>query len=380
MPLPCKLPCSTDDKKGPTCKKITNPCKICLQAVKPKTGVQCQGACEAWVHYECLNYTPGKILDIRKGFITITCPCPDCKTTVPKEFRTTEPYACNNVQCPANNPPCCEQFECQANEMSRCQPPKCPPAGTLRHCDANICRDFSHPNAFQSTADDPCMEGYLLKTYCGDSGGPGTKPASVRITGDGGPVPITDECGRTYTPTSLPVRPCKDEETSPPPSQGSPSPPQPGRGGPLPLQPGKGGPLPGQRAPFPNRPAQGATFFQRGRQAQNGVSPETVQQICNTVGNLANQLNILMDSLKGFGAPGPGGPGGPGRQQQQPQGAMKACGSGGHSCGGTAGCQKCRKTNITSLNCTGGCGPPGQPGCATGCGQPCHCPNNPARK
>jgi hypothetical protein len=97
------------------CTKVKNPCKICLAPVTQKTGLQCQGACESWVHYACLNYTPGRIKDIKAGIIKVTCPCPDCKTTLPKEFRTDEPFSCTNVKCPANRPPQCENQKCPMN-------------------------------------------------------------------------------------------------------------------------------------------------------------------------------------------------------------------------------------------------------------------------
>lgn len=78
-------------------KSVKNPCKICYQTVKPKNGLQCLGACEAWVHYQCLNYTPGKIYDIKKGLIEITCPCPDCENGKSKDLRTDALYSIDNV-------------------------------------------------------------------------------------------------------------------------------------------------------------------------------------------------------------------------------------------------------------------------------------------
>lgn len=97
------------------CTKVKNPCKICLGGVTQKTGLRCTGACEGWVHYSCLNYTPGRIQDIKAGIIKVNCPCPDCKTSIPKEFRTDEPFSCTNMQCPANRPPQCENMTCPIN-------------------------------------------------------------------------------------------------------------------------------------------------------------------------------------------------------------------------------------------------------------------------
>ncbi|CAH0597656.1 unnamed protein product [Chrysodeixis includens] len=99
-----------------SCNKVKNPCKICLQAVTNKNGLQCQGACKKWAHYKCLNYTPGKISDIKAGLIKVTCPCPDCETTQPKEFLTNPPFTCSNNQCPANSIPKCQSKECPSNK------------------------------------------------------------------------------------------------------------------------------------------------------------------------------------------------------------------------------------------------------------------------
>lgn len=124
------------------CKKVQNPCKICLQSVNAKTGIQCQGACEAWAHFACLNYTPGRINDILRNQITVTCPCPDCKTSVPKEFQTKSPYTCNNIGCPANHPPACDGPDCQANTASKGKPIPPAPPGTLTQCGAE-CQEYS---------------------------------------------------------------------------------------------------------------------------------------------------------------------------------------------------------------------------------------------
>lgn len=124
------------------CKKVKNPCKICLQSVTPKSGIQCQGACEAWAHFGCLNYTPGRVNDILKNQITVTCPCPDCKTSVPKEFQTNTPYTCNNIACPANHPPACDGADCQANAVTKGKPIPIAPPGTLTQCGAE-CQEYS---------------------------------------------------------------------------------------------------------------------------------------------------------------------------------------------------------------------------------------------
>lgn len=98
------------------CNKVKNPCKICFDTVTKKTGLQCQGACQKWAHFKCLNYTPGKIQDIKAKIIKITCPCPDCDTSQPKEVLTDPPFTCTNSQCPANNLPVCASTECPSKE------------------------------------------------------------------------------------------------------------------------------------------------------------------------------------------------------------------------------------------------------------------------
>lgn len=125
------------------CTKVKRPCKICLSTVNRRNGLQCHGACQSWVHYSCLNYTPGKIRDIKKGVIKVTCPCPDCKTIMPKEYRTDQPFSCSNQLCPANRPPKCENPRCPINDSERKAVPKatCP----LNKCGGGSCKQHSTP-------------------------------------------------------------------------------------------------------------------------------------------------------------------------------------------------------------------------------------------
>ncbi|KAJ0170722.1 hypothetical protein K1T71_013494 [Dendrolimus kikuchii] len=118
------------------CSKVKNPCKICLGPVTQKNGLKCQGVCQNWIHYGCLNYTPGRISDIKKGIIKVTCPCPDCKTTSPKEFRTDAPFSCDNSMCPANRPPQCQNNECPINMRF---PEKMNQTSYSRPCPLNRC-------------------------------------------------------------------------------------------------------------------------------------------------------------------------------------------------------------------------------------------------
>ncbi|KAJ8709786.1 hypothetical protein PYW08_009790 [Mythimna loreyi] len=106
------------NKKPVTCTKVKNPCKYCLGEVTNKTGLQCQGACKKWAHFKCLNYTPGKISDIKAGIIKVMCPCPDCDTTQTKEFLINPPFSCTKHKCPANykGPIKCDSDDCPHNE------------------------------------------------------------------------------------------------------------------------------------------------------------------------------------------------------------------------------------------------------------------------
>lgn len=101
-----------------------------MEAVTYKTGLQCKGTCGTWAHFTCLNFTPGKIKDIKSGIIQVTCPCPDCAVLGQREFRTDEQYTCESNVCPANvpPPPTCIESDCPENKKKPCCPrAPCPP-------------------------------------------------------------------------------------------------------------------------------------------------------------------------------------------------------------------------------------------------------------
>lgn len=102
--------------------KVKNPCKICLESVNNKTGLQCQGACNKWAHFSCLNYTPEKIQDIKTGILKVLCPCPGCKTTDPKEYLTNPTYTCPDQFCAAKQVPKCRSSSCPLNKQKQ-RPP-----------------------------------------------------------------------------------------------------------------------------------------------------------------------------------------------------------------------------------------------------------------
>ncbi|XP_028028066.1 uncharacterized protein LOC114241442 [Bombyx mandarina] len=143
-----------------TCNsKVKNPCKICMQTVCNKNGLQCQGVCKRWAHYACLKYTPGKIQDIKAGLIKIICPCPDCASVEPKAKekaqcktkKSSEKHSKGSVDrstkkqrpippVPVPQSPCCSSESAESLHNIPCGPnppcvspkqtqnePKCPP-------------------------------------------------------------------------------------------------------------------------------------------------------------------------------------------------------------------------------------------------------------
>ncbi|XP_063630919.1 keratinocyte proline-rich protein-like [Cydia splendana] len=91
-------------------ERIKNPCMVCKRQVTAKTGLQCQGSCKSWIHFSCCNYTPGKIKDIKAKVIKVRCPCPDCSTQGPKEvIMKDNNFTCVNKSCPMNMPPSCKK-------------------------------------------------------------------------------------------------------------------------------------------------------------------------------------------------------------------------------------------------------------------------------
>lgn len=254
------------------CNKIKNPCKICLGPVSHKNGLQCQGACESWVHYACLNYTPGRIKDIKKGIIKVTCPCPDCKTAQIKEYRTDDGFICNNSLCPANHPPKCENTTCPTNKgktaISNQSP--CP----ILKC-GNACKKHSHPqlpNTTQPNLMPPCAPNVAVPKSTSDA----------RLD--------YSRCSSGCTNASSDI--------------------------------------PGDIA-------------RRGTQGAAMPSMDVVEQMCNTVGQLTNQINELMCKMK---------------QMVTDQGGN------GVGCGPN-----------TNKPCP-------QQGPRSQCPKPCYCPGNPALK
>ncbi|XP_047526175.1 uncharacterized protein LOC125063658 [Pieris napi] len=237
------------------CKKIKNPCKICLGPVTRKNGLQCQGFCQCWVHYACLNYTPGKIKDIKAGIILVNCPCPDCNSSLPKEYRSDEPYSCTNLQCPANITPKCDNTGCPINKQQGQKGGNMRNTGAGSSCPLGQC-------------------GKECKENSKGSNQPGREKTGI-------------SCGQSCKETSVPLR--------------------------------AGAVLPHQIPPRPESPPScpSGCSLPPGDLGQSSDPLPALEQMCNTVGQLTNQINDLMQQMKnvvqGGGGSGGGSGGGPGR-------------------------------------------------------------------
>ncbi|PZC74819.1 uncharacterized protein LOC110379288 [Helicoverpa armigera] len=289
------------------CNKVKNPCKICLGPVTHKNGLQCQGACQSWVHYNCLNYTPGKIKDIKAGIIKVTCPCPDCKTSMPKEFRTDQPYSCTNSMCPANRPPKCDNMQCPINDAGKGRVVRPPPPCPLSKC-GNDCKTYTTPQ-FSSPQLRPSCPSPQPQPPCSNNNNYG---------GDISPMSSSDAC---------------------------------------------------LSEAITNRCPSGCSSTQEDVQGDVGVyqmgssmpSFHVVEQMCNTVGQLTNQINDLMMKMK-QACNRPGGNG---------NGGSNGSSNGGNGNGGNGGGGCCPRSPKSTCP---------QKGPKSMCPKPCYCPGNPARR
>ncbi|CAK1540972.1 unnamed protein product [Leptosia nina] len=234
------------------CKKIKNPCKICLGPVTRKNGLQCQGYCQCWVHYACLNYTPGKIRDIKAGIIHVTCPCPDCTSSLPKEYRSDEPFSCTNMQCPANKSPRCDNTGCPINQDK--------PGLTAGGQKGN-------GNVRNTGVGSACR-----LTKCGNKE---CKDNSLALK-QGAPM-AHERCGNDCKEHSVPLR--------------------------------QGAVLAHQVPPSPKFCPSGCSLppGDVGRSPPAPNPMPALQQMCNTVGQLTNQINDLMQQMKYVVQGGSGG-------------------------------------------------------------------------
>lgn len=219
------------------CKKIKNPCKLCLGPVTRKNGLQCQGFCQCWIHYACLNYTPGKIKDIKAGIIHVNCPCPDCNSSQPKEFRSDEPFSCTNMKCPANTVPKCDNTECPINKS---QDQKYGIVGNVKNTAAGSGCPLD--KCSKECKEYKTASNQLAKGKCGNSSGP----------------PCKETCA-TSKPGTL-------------------SPPK----------------IPAPTVPFC---PSGCSLPPGDLEQPSGPTPG-LEEMCNTVGQLTNQIKDLMQQMK----------------------------------------------------------------------------------
>ncbi|XP_046972891.1 uncharacterized protein LOC124539636 [Vanessa cardui] len=192
------------------CSKVKNACKICFQSVNKKNGLQCQGACQKWAHFKCLNFTPGKIHDIKNGLIEITCPCPDCNMPTPKEKLVNPPYTCTNTKCPANKLPICTSKECPSNrnpipkypvppvDIPKVSPTCTPPSPPK----CNIKRNSSPPQIYTKPKQQTRVEPHNSK--CPHSNCP--RPASPQICKLQKPSRPCESCNSSHQLLNKPNR------------------------------------------------------------------------------------------------------------------------------------------------------------------------------
>lgn len=270
-----------------SCKKVKNPCKICLGNVTHKSGIQCEGACKSWVHYKCLNFTPGKISDIKRGLIIVNCPCPDCKTNMPKELVKEEPFSCTNAYCPANMPPKCMNALCPSNAAlpppghngQLARPQQFCPIPQYGPCTVDNCKStkvsppqrqfrFSNnKNKSLSPCVSCCSGGDIKKAECVTQ----TKPQPPQLPC--APIPCLPP------PPSLAPPPCPPPRSPPPPCPPPQCPPPP-------CPPRTMAPSPKYRCNSSDDAA-----------IKNAATIKAMERMCTAMGLLTYQLNTLMDKM-----------------------------------------------------------------------------------
>ncbi|XP_061723644.1 uncharacterized protein LOC133529854 [Cydia pomonella] len=250
------------------CKRPKNPCMVCRRTVTAKTGLQCQGSCKSWIHFTCCSYTPGKIKDIKAKIIKVRCPCPDCSTQGPKEIVMKDSsFTCINKTCPINMPPACKQDpDCPLNKMVQ-QPSPC----------TMSCKEWpgvpcSGKSCSENTQEECCPE---RRAH---------------------PIPHQQP---TCPPPPPPPAPCIPAPTPCPlPQSGPPKSCSPARTFPLPKPCSKPcSPLP--RSPTPITPPHLSNSPSPARRMSPSSTPvmpsiSLVENMCETVGLLSDQLNQLM--------------------------------------------------------------------------------------
>ncbi|XP_050685318.1 uncharacterized protein LOC126979816 [Leptidea sinapis] len=170
----------------PKCNKIKNPCKICLAPVTQKNGLQCQGFCQTWMHYGCLDFTPGKIKDIKAGVIQVTCPCPDCSSPYPREIRTDESFSCTNLECPANLAPRCENEKCPSNKELEMKERYASAGVPLDKCEAETCKKHNQrlDSPISTTKINQMSRKSIESVLCTSTGCTPQKAPGSTVTGD----------------------------------------------------------------------------------------------------------------------------------------------------------------------------------------------------
>ncbi|XP_063369375.1 keratinocyte proline-rich protein-like [Cydia amplana] len=247
------------------CKTRTkNPCMVCKRTVTAKTGLQCQGSCKSWIHFTCCSYTPGKIKDIKAKTIKVRCPCPDCSNPQgPKEVIMKDSgFTCVNKTCPINLPPSCKNDS--LDKMNQ-QPSPC--TFSCKEwpgvpCSAESCRD--------NTQEDCCPDESYPIPHQHPPCPPSPPPAPC--------IPAPKPC--PPPPPCPPPKPCTTARPCPPAKTCPPAKPSPKPCSPAPMTPTSNSPSPPRRMSPSSTPVM--------------PSISLVENMCETVGLLSDQLNQLM--------------------------------------------------------------------------------------
>ncbi|XP_063542053.1 keratinocyte proline-rich protein-like [Cydia strobilella] len=244
--------------------KVKNACMVCKRTVTAKTGLQCQGSCKSWIHFTCCSYTPGKIKDIKAKVIKVRCPCPDCSNTEgPKEvvMLKDSSFTCVNKTCPINIPP-----ECQDGNLNKMNQQPSPCTFSCKEwpgvpCSANTCS--------VNTQDDCCPEKSRAHPI------PHQQPPSCPPSPPPAPcIPAPQACPQP--PPCPPPKPCTPGKTA---------------------SPAK--PCSKTCSPAPTTPPHASNSSSPARRMSPSSTPvmpsiSLVENMCETVGLLSNQLNQLM--------------------------------------------------------------------------------------
>lgn len=273
-------------------EKVEKQCKICIESVSRKTGLQCQGVCKSWFHYSCLGYSPGKIKNIKAGILKVICPCPECESISVKEFFANTPHTCASLNCVANQPPICDDKACPIKVSQKILRELLPQhqqnSKNIKQTQSNASSQISRDNSFLCE----CKSKYSCKPVLPSNSSTMT-PRRVCINQN------DCRCKKQENDTQIATRNSSGYVKSKYTSSCC---------------------VPGQKktVEHPNRDVNAGSSSngakRAGGECTDGAKPERakansvndglmqfMKQICDTVGQLTVQLNEMMNSIKQVG-------------------------------------------------------------------------------